>query len=533
MKALTRTLTATLLLLALSACDESTANSDDPQLTVSDGSASDLNAQQAALAQAMGEDGPEVLDALAQEADETPIDKPAILKRKSFFLAITWGHLRHPKHGPLQEAELIDADAKPDAKPDAKKSPPGEVKPMAKKATHWTGFVETNAKKLGLVRTIRFEKNDEVLPCIDGECLGVDTITLGGMDGILVRVTARLPKPDGKKQTVRVVLSNSKGADLDILIPLHELPGLHEVKKVDESGNRVALRGFARKPGACPHGRMKGRVKAHGPKRALMVGAWKSADGDRIGHVVLKAHKTGAKKGKFVGAFTGADGMLRGVLRGRFHAVPLGDDDTHLAKLARFRGKAFGPDGEVIGFVRGAFFRTKNGKSGFRGQWRRNCRVERRCNPCEDALECADQTDADGLAKPEPAEKKMCGGTQIIAMCSAKGCELTAPQQRHTAGPMAGPTSLFTFTKAWPEKVSLRVQVDDMVLNATDLIDATHIEFEEGHLVRTSFNTADLPWEGAYPALYTSTIHAGDGPQNNPRLSDTIGALTVSSHPEK
>ncbi len=504
MKTLTRFIVGGMTAIALIACNQGDVT--EPQLDQGM-SSSNLDEEHAALAEAMGDEADEVLDLIAEEAAEEPCDKPEILnKHKDFYLMAAWGQLRKPKHGPLDKDEVCSEGETPEpSKP--------TTKPINKdKASHWTGFIETNAQNLKLARTIRFEKNDEIVPCIDGECVGFDTVTGPGMDGVLVKITA--VRKEGDKpmpQMVRVAINNSNGAALDVEIPLHELPGLHKMRLVDDNGNRVALRGFARKPGHCPHGRMRGRLKAQTETKGSFHGKWIGAHGDKIGHVGGVYHKTGAKAGTFVGAFTNPDGALKGLLKGRFHAVPV-PADSHLSALARYKGKALNFQGEVIGFVRGSWFRTEAGKTGFKGAWRANCH--------EDRAQCSDETDPAGS----------CISTEIVAACSAVGCELIGPRQKLADYPFVGSTALYTWGTTFPETVSLTVQQSDMVFDASEIMEAVQLDAADGYLVETRFKTSDLPWSGEYEAMYTSTFHPMPTvfEVEGAKLSDSLGAVTYS-----
>ena len=491
--------------------------------------------EQAALKAQMGEDGAEVDGLLAEEKKGEPIDKKALLKHKTLWVMVAWGQLKHPKNGPLTEAEVMpeaEASAPTETLPPTGILPPNPDQP----GTAWNGFVETNAKKLTLLRTLRFEGKDHIVPCVDGQCVGFETKTWGGVDGILVRIDHLAPtakavamaktngaeKPETLK-TFRLAISNENGAEIDVEIPLHKLAGFHKIQTVDSLGNQVAIRATAKRPLPCPHGKLRGKVKGQDGK-GTFHGKWKNANGEATGHVAGVFHKTGPKAGKWTGAYTDADGNLMGALKGRFHAMPTPDGMTG---MARFVGRAFNAQGDVIGFVRGKWFRSANGKSGFMGRWRANCHVDRPCDPCKDLDKCADQTDDDGLAKPAP-KPGMCIDTEIIAACSHQSCELIDPEQKVAHLPFAGKTALFTYTDVFPESSTLTVQHSEIVYDATDIISTKTKPAKDGFLVATFFNTLDLPWDGQFKAKYTVSMSPMPIVPEGAKLADSIGAATAS-----
>ena len=341
-------------------------------------------------------------------------------------------------------------------------SPKGKALTAAAKklATHWNGFIETQGGKQQTVKVVRFEPGDKVLPCIDGECVGFDTRTLGGTDGVLLRIVTHRPavKPmdasgktgpgmdpsdfdsvetptdkstqssadakDAKKPQpkdaksgdakpiapppayVRVAFGN---VDFDVTIPLHKLAGFNSHVVVDARGNQVVIRAFAKKPRACPNGSSRGRwiVKTDG--KAFFRGPVRNEAGHRIGRMAGKLNN-----GKFKGAVVDLSGKLRGLVRGIYldadgmdattsDGIYLPADGIYTnAPNGIYRGRITNFQGETVTFVGGRWMAGKDGKGSFSGHWRAQCHADLPCNPCTDELNCVDQSDKDGPAKDLP-----------------------------------------------------------------------------------------------------------------------------------
>jgi hypothetical protein len=463
-----------------------------------DGEGSYYDSEEQALKQALGDDAKDIEKLLKDEADDpsatdSALDSDAaeVNGKRVYYLRVLWGHLNKAKKGRLKPVEVLPEDPvddapakgktdsisneKPSGKPvagknikDAKKiegvdckeksdadgfkelacSPIGKaVKTALKKhGTHWNGFVETHGGKQHAVKAIRFEHGDKLLPCIDGECIGLDTHTTGGVDGVLLRIETHMAKkplpitnPDGaqkpgkdtaggsmdakpgkkpgKKPTdaagndkpslpplafVRVAFGN---VDFDLFIPLAKLAGFSAHVVVDDKGNQIAIRGFARRALACHHGSHRGRWLANKNGHGIFRGPVRNAKGHRIGRM---AGKFGG--GKFKGAAVDLSGKLRAIVSGTYDEMPgtmLVDGDQAIHKNGRYRGKLRNFQGKTVGFVRGRWTHSLDGKGKYGGHWRAQCHVDRPCEPSTDEFECADQTDADASSKTKTKVKAL------------------------------------------------------------------------------------------------------------------------------
>ena len=407
------------LSLCVTACGQAEPDTTD-EITASDEAF--VQGEQAALEAELGEEAADIDALIAEEKDEAPLDKAALSKGKVFYLAVLWGNVHKPKKGLLEEGELMapaeddsapltettDAAAKPGAPEDADLDDEGKPE---KAATQWAGFIGTSAKAGKVVKLIRFEKKtDSVGPCpeTDKPCVAFKTITTGGVDGMLLRVTAA-PLPDTgtdpasetgekaapPKQFVRIVFATH---GIDVKIPLHKLPGLMQVVPVGD-GQKIAVRGFAKLPKACPHGTLKGKTKALAAGKGGFKGKWVSANGDVTGYLGGVYHKTGDEGGVFKGTYTDADGNKKGVLKGKYKTLPLPVGSKLKAAMA-FKGVIVNFAGEKIGVLGGKWSKTGDGTGEIAGKWRAKCGMKVTCDedPALDPdLECAAENDDETL----------------------------------------------------------------------------------------------------------------------------------------
>ena len=102
----------------------------------------------------------------------------------------------------------------------------------------WDGSLSTTNGTVHLARTIRFERNDRVLPQRDRSVLAWESTTTVNWDGVLT--VLRIADP-GAQVTLHT-------AQVSFTWTARELPGLHVHQVVDRAGHAIEVRGFLIQP---------------------------------------------------------------------------------------------------------------------------------------------------------------------------------------------------------------------------------------------------------------------------------------------
>ena len=261
--------------------------------------------------------------------------------------------------------------------------------PNVTRRTDWTGGLVARGAAIGQVRTIRFERNDHLLPRQSRDAVRWVSVTGPHHDGIstVIHVPVTLNSAGGVVSTGGAVRLQT--APFAITIPLRDLADYRQVFRVGD--NAVAINAFLIRPNDCPTGQMRGR--------------WSPANDDGVGH--------------FIGRWMSDDGRLHGHLRGRY-GVRANGDQVWAAKI-------IGPGGNFIGRMRGTWdagqyqgrYVTRNGGHGsvrgryandpnnpggvFMGRWAKHCTDRPTTMPeaPEEGTRPERPTPEDGTTRPE------------------------------------------------------------------------------------------------------------------------------------
>ena len=107
----------------------------------------------------------------------------------------------------------------------------------------WDGSLSTTNGTVRLVRTLRFERDDHVLPQTNRTAISWESTTTVNWDGILavLRLPVARPLPQVTLTTTQVSFTWNAS----------ELPGLHVYEQVDRAGHAIEVRGFLVSPPPC------------------------------------------------------------------------------------------------------------------------------------------------------------------------------------------------------------------------------------------------------------------------------------------
>ena len=100
----------------------------------------------------------------------------------------------------------------------------------------WDGAVKTESGVVHVARTLRFERNDQILPRNDRQTVEWTSTTTVNWDGIVF--VLRIPRADADANvTLRT-------AQVGFTWTVRELPGLHVRQQVDRAGHAIEVAGF-------------------------------------------------------------------------------------------------------------------------------------------------------------------------------------------------------------------------------------------------------------------------------------------------
>ncbi|MFT5434905.1 MAG: hypothetical protein ACI9OJ_005621 [Myxococcota bacterium] len=253
--------------------------------------------------------------------------------------------------------------------------------------TNWDGAVSTSRGALRVVRTIRFETNDNLLPRTSPQSVEFVSTTGPHHDGLRLRLMVpRSPAVDAAGS-----ISIALGSLPVITIPHERLTHLVNARKVDDLGNGVSIVAFRHRD--CARGMVAGHWRRLNARGGVMAGKVVSKSGETEGRLrgIWGTRKDGSRR--FFGVMT-RDGKPAGVVRGTWRAFPNRDGGL-------FRGHWVNA-GKHQGVLTGAYgVGPIAGRGHFHGVY-----VER-CSPGNDAPEMTTDVGTelcseDGVCVAEP-----------------------------------------------------------------------------------------------------------------------------------
>jgi hypothetical protein len=291
--------------------------------------------------------GPEADVAVNDGVDTTRIDR----RHPRRFLMITWGNLRADS--------LIDFP------------------------TDWSGSLCAENGFIRVLRTIRFDPHDYLLPRTSRECVEWVSHTQPHFDGILVSLHGvqcdSPPTVAAKPDTLceKALSVTFKTGPLTVTFSKEELVNLHKVIAVDDDGNAVAFNTLVLSPAACPEGFLSGQWRdVEGERYAgVFRGQWVSENGLHQGYLRGVYGDNSRGHHVFFGKWIGENGAFRGLLAGRYGLLP-SVRVTETEAEGWFAGVWFSRGLHVKGDLKGVWGSGEDESEGgfFRGAWAARCR---------------------------------------------------------------------------------------------------------------------------------------------------------------
>ncbi len=262
----------------------------------------------------------------------------------------------------------------------------------------WSGAVSTNVGALRVLRTIRFEEHDALLPRTSPQSVEFESRTNVHNDGLRLRlVVPRGAMLESLVDGEMPALSIQLGDKVDVTIPGPRLAHLIRAQKVDDLGNGFAIVAYRRSE--CARGGLTGHWKRMNKRGGVFGGKVVNADGEKIGRLAgIWGTRLNGKK-RFYGAFI-QDGKPAGKVRGTWKSLPNKEGGI-------FRGHFVTRDGEHRGVIRG-FYKTADDAPGgrFMGMWlEKGCADADETEPRTEEPTTTDEPDlcsADGVCVAEP-----------------------------------------------------------------------------------------------------------------------------------
>ena len=172
----------------------------------------------------------------------------------------------------------------------------------------WKGRIESATALVGVVRKVRFEGEDALIPDGDPHAVTFSTVTGPHYDGLLLRVA--IPADDGGGTIAFVTGHHEASLALADLVAGH-----HAATVVDALGN--VLRVDTVPSHVCGHGFLTLHWKRAGLKGGIFGGRWVSADGSSEGYLMGLWGRVGGKN-RLKGMILDADHAFLGTLRGAY-----------------------------------------------------------------------------------------------------------------------------------------------------------------------------------------------------------------------
>jgi hypothetical protein len=266
----------------------------------------------------------------------TPDSTPTPLVKR-YYIRVAWGHL-YPN-------------------------------PEASVPTNFSGEISSNVATIKVLRTLRFENHDGLLPRTSPKSVTFNSHTLPHNDGLLLTILAPESTTSGQAATITIDAGPAERtyqlSDFD--------NGLVDITTVDSLGNQLLVSGTVAPSEGCSRGFIAGLWKRVNNRGGIFSGRWMQVDGEPHGRMAgiwgLKANGDRA----FYGVYVNAEGQLGGILRGTYEPVASSSntDSSTLAggKAGSFKGEWVSKSGEHKGKLRGAYVVGDPGQGHFQGGW--------------------------------------------------------------------------------------------------------------------------------------------------------------------
>ncbi len=226
----------------------------------------------------------------------------------------------------------------------------------------WKGRIHSNVARIRVLRKVRFDLEDRLIPDNDPRSVAFDSKTLPHHDGLLLLVVAP------KEPSTLMGTFSFETEHFTKTIGLADLiNGYHHAFRADDNGNVLSINTVPED--GCPHGTLRLRWKRMNEQGGVLGGIYLGADGKREGRIVGLWGEVNGKL-RFKGLFLADDGSVEGTLRGSYRPFPA---DMGL-EGGVFRGHWRVDDGDVLGILQGTYAVGAEPGAGFAtGGWRQRC----------------------------------------------------------------------------------------------------------------------------------------------------------------
>ncbi|HET6348055.1 MAG TPA: hypothetical protein VFH88_03130 [Candidatus Krumholzibacteria bacterium] len=251
-------------------------------------------------------------------------------------------------------------------------------------STDWSGSLCAENGAVQMVRTIRFDPADHLLPRTSRQCVEWVSHTKPHFDGILVSlfhapcdslagVTTAGGMPDSLCGDPLSVTFTT--GPLTVTFSQAELANLHKVIPVDEFGNAVAFNSIVLMPHECPHGFMAGQWKPVADKQyaGIFRGEWMSENGLHAGFLRGIYGQNRRGDNVFFAKWITDSGAFHGIMKGSYGTNPAATADM---ADGWYDGVWVSRQLQIAGGVHGVWGHGNTDTEGgfFRGVWGARCR---------------------------------------------------------------------------------------------------------------------------------------------------------------
>ncbi len=233
----------------------------------------------------------------------------------------------------------------------------------ATKQVNWDGFASITRGKLGIMKAILFERNQNdriVLPRTDRRTVQWTSTTVTHFDGIVLVIV--------DKDTLNVPGEFTFSTNFySKTFRFDELDSLQLVETVTPQGHQVSIQAHSKQIIPLGGGFVEGKWVKTRPHGGVFMGRWINNVGTRIGHLkgIWGVNRFGEKV--FHGKYIGLDGKFGGLLSGNW-GYNNSDENA-----GWFKGRWVNRSLTSIGIVEGHWKSKENSANHgfFHGKWRR------------------------------------------------------------------------------------------------------------------------------------------------------------------
>lgn len=248
-------------------------------------------------------------------------------------------------------------------------------RPDSTTVTDFSGEISSNIGAIKILRTLRFEGQDSLLPRTDAKAVGFISHTRPHNDGLLLTVIAPETNAAGNPATLTI---NAGPAQKTYQLS-DFANGMVDISDVDSQGNQLLVSGSVAPAEGCGRGFIAGRWQRMNDRGGIFSGRWMQVDGQPHGRLAGIWGRSSDGGRVFYGVYINAQEQLGGILRGTYEPLTSSSELDSSAPVGGngglFKGEWVSNSGEHKGKIRGAYVVGEPGKGHFQAGW-----AERGCD---------------------------------------------------------------------------------------------------------------------------------------------------------